>query len=59
MKTYFLGGGYVICPLNEGNQSVVRHMLAIDWKSWRSYLLVSSARAITIQMLGRLAGIYN
>ncbi|KAJ8438412.1 hypothetical protein Cgig2_004522 [Carnegiea gigantea] len=50
-------GGYVICPLNEGNQSVVRHMLAIDWKSWRSYLLVSSARAITIQMLGRLAAL--
>lgn len=39
-----------------GKQSVVKHMLAIDWKSWRSYLKSSSAYSMTIQMLGRVAG---
>ena len=42
--------------MNKGKQSVVKHMLAIDWKFWRSYIKPSSARSITIQMLGRVAG---
>jgi hypothetical protein len=50
------GGGYVISPVNRGKQSVVKHMLAIDWKFWKSYLQPSSARSITIHMLGRVAG---
>ncbi|KAL0460709.1 UNVERIFIED_CONTAM: Protein-tyrosine sulfotransferase [Sesamum latifolium] len=50
-------GGYVISPVNQGKRSVVRHMLAIDWKFWRSYLQTSSARSITISMLGRLAAL--
>jgi hypothetical protein len=50
------GGGYVISPVNRGKQSVVKHMLAIDWKFWKSYLQPSSARSITINMLGRVAG---
>ena len=53
----FAGGGYVISPVNQGKQSVVKHMLAIDWKFWKSYIRTSSARAITIRMLGRVAGI--
>lgn len=53
---FFAGGGYVISPVNQGKQSVVKHMLAIDWKFWKSYLRTSSARAITIRMLGRVAG---
>lgn len=36
-------GGYVISPANHGKQSVVKHMLAIDWKYWKAYLLPSSA----------------
>ncbi|KAH9700571.1 Pleckstrin (PH) and lipid-binding START domains-containing protein [Citrus sinensis] len=36
---------------------VVKHMLAIDWKCWRSYLQPSSARSITIRMLGRVAAL--
>lgn len=52
----FVGGGYVISSVNKGKQSVVKHMLAIDWKCWRSYLKSSSAYSITIQMLGRVAG---
>lgn len=50
-------GGYVISPANMGKQSVVKHMLAIDWKSWRSYLKSSSAYSMTIQMLGRVAAL--
>ncbi|GMN24814.1 hypothetical protein TIFTF001_000703 [Ficus carica] len=50
-------GGYVISPVNQGKQSVVKHMLAIDWKFWKSYIRTSSARAITIRMLGRVAAL--
>lgn len=42
--------------MNQGKQSVVKHMLAIDWKFWKSYLQTSSARSMTIKMLGRVAG---
>ncbi|KAJ0021532.1 hypothetical protein Pint_32153 [Pistacia integerrima] len=51
------GGGYVVSPVDQGKKSVVKHMLAIDWKFWRSYLQPSSARSITISMLGRLAAL--
>ncbi|KAG6432816.1 hypothetical protein SASPL_104403 [Salvia splendens] len=51
------GGGYVISPVNQAKHSVVKHMLAIDWKFWKSYLSTSSARSITISMLGRLAAL--
>ncbi|CAL9075498.1 unnamed protein product [Musa acuminata var. zebrina] len=50
-------GGYVISPVNQGKQSVVKHMLAIDWKFWKSYLFTSSAEYITIRMLGRVAAL--
>ncbi|XP_073021825.1 protein ENHANCED DISEASE RESISTANCE 2-like isoform X1 [Primulina eburnea] len=52
-----LCGGYVISPVNEGKRSVVKHMLAIDWKYWKSYIKTSSARSITISMLGRLSAL--
>ncbi|KAH9288176.1 hypothetical protein KI387_032293, partial [Taxus chinensis] len=51
-------GGYVISPLTHPQQpprAVVRHMLAIDWKYWVSYLQPSHARSITLRMLGRIA----
>ncbi|KAL5832882.1 hypothetical protein ACOSQ3_016556 [Xanthoceras sorbifolium] len=50
-------GGYVVSPVNQGKRSVVKHMLAIDWKFWRSYLQPSSARSITTRMLGRVAAL--
>ncbi|KAJ8768696.1 hypothetical protein K2173_023600 [Erythroxylum novogranatense] len=50
-------GGYVISPLDKGKRSVVKHMLAIDWKFWRSYLRASAARSITIRMLGRISAL--
>ena len=53
---YHVGGGFVVTPINHGKKSVVKHMLAIDWKFWRSYLRKGSARSITICMLGRVAG---
>ncbi|KAL3520715.1 hypothetical protein ACH5RR_018864 [Cinchona calisaya] len=50
-------GGFVISPLNQGKESVVKHMLAIDWKFWKLYLRKASARSITIRMLGRVAAL--
>ncbi|XP_010689525.2 protein ENHANCED DISEASE RESISTANCE 2-like isoform X1 [Beta vulgaris subsp. vulgaris] len=50
-------GGYVITPLNHGKQSVVKHMLAIDWKLWAAYMLPSLARSTTIRMLGKIAAL--
>ncbi|XP_031386846.1 protein ENHANCED DISEASE RESISTANCE 2 isoform X1 [Punica granatum] len=50
-------GGYVISPLNQGKESVVKHMLAIDWKYWKTYLHRTAAQSITIKMLGRVAAL--
>ncbi|KAJ7970446.1 Protein ENHANCED DISEASE RESISTANCE 2-like [Quillaja saponaria] len=50
-------GGYVITPVNKGNQSLVKHMLAVDWKFWKLYLRPASARSITIRMLERVAAL--
>ncbi|XAR72119.1 hypothetical protein NMG60_11018640 [Bertholletia excelsa] len=49
--------GYVITPVNQGKGSVVKHMLAVDWKFWKSYIRRVSARSITIRMLGRVAAL--
>ncbi|CAJ2629611.1 protein ENHANCED DISEASE RESISTANCE 2-like isoform X2 [Trifolium pratense] len=43
-------GGYVVTPVNKGTQSVVRHMLAMDWRLWRLYSRPSSSRSITITL---------
>ncbi|XP_021905613.1 protein ENHANCED DISEASE RESISTANCE 2-like [Carica papaya] len=50
-------GGYVVTPVNQGKQSIVRHMLSIDWGFWKLQLRPSAARAITIRMLERIAAI--
>ncbi|XP_049933334.1 protein ENHANCED DISEASE RESISTANCE 2 isoform X2 [Nymphaea colorata] len=50
-------GGYVISPLNQGRQSVVKHMLALDWRYWKSYLFKSCARSLTIKMTERVAAL--
>ncbi|XP_061347077.1 protein ENHANCED DISEASE RESISTANCE 2 [Gastrolobium bilobum] len=50
-------GGFVVTPVNKGTQSVVRHMLAVDWKFWKLYLRPTSARSITIRMLERVAAL--
>ncbi|EOY18665.1 Pleckstrin (PH) and lipid-binding START domains-containing protein [Theobroma cacao] len=50
-------GGYVITPVNQGKQSLVKHMLAIDWRFWKLYLRPSAARSLTIRMLERVAAL--
>ncbi|KAK7279645.1 hypothetical protein RJT34_24701 [Clitoria ternatea] len=50
-------GGFVVTPVNKGTQSVVKHMLAIDWKFWKLCLRPSSPRSITIRMLERVAAL--
>jgi hypothetical protein len=52
------GGGYVITPVNKGRESLVKHMLAVNWKFWKVYLRQPSGRSITIRMLERLAGTF-
>ncbi|XP_057989406.1 protein ENHANCED DISEASE RESISTANCE 2-like isoform X2 [Hevea brasiliensis] len=50
-------GGYVITPITQGRRSLVKHMLAVDWKSWKMYFLLSSERSITIRMLETVAAL--
>ncbi|MED6157570.1 hypothetical protein PIB30_024411 [Stylosanthes scabra] len=50
-------GGYVVTPVNNGTQSVVKHMLAVDWKYWKLYLRPANARSITVRMLERVAAL--
>ncbi|KAK8677293.1 hypothetical protein V6N13_142840 [Hibiscus sabdariffa] len=50
-----LKSNVVIIPVNQGQQSIVKHMLAIDWKFWKFYLWPSAARSLTISMLKRVA----
>lgn len=55
----FSGGGYVISPIDhQHKQSVVRHMLDIDWKLWRSYKYLQKSQSLSVHMLGRLAGLF-
>lgn len=57
MCVYCIGGGYVIFPIKRGKKSVVKHMLAIDWKFWRSCFFNSTEKYITINMLGKIAAL--
>ncbi|KAL4560896.1 hypothetical protein LXL04_033052 [Taraxacum kok-saghyz] len=50
-------GGYVISPSDRHNQSVVRHMLDIDWKLWRSYPYLQKSQSLSLHMLGTLAAL--
>lgn len=51
------GGGHVITPTKHGKPSIVKHMLAIDWKFWKPYLKKGASVSITIRVLERIAGI--
>ncbi|KAD2392728.1 hypothetical protein E3N88_39705 [Mikania micrantha] len=57
VRACLLSGGFVMSPLNEGKECVVKHMLSIDWKLWRSYLPKTHARSMTIRMLGRVSAL--
>lgn len=52
-----VGGGYVVTPVSKGKQSLVKHMVAIDWRSWNLYMRPSSSRSITIRVVERLAAL--
>lgn len=50
-------GGYVVTPVSKGKQSLVKHMVAIDWRSWNLYMRPSSSRSITIRVVETLAAL--
>ncbi|KAG8645249.1 hypothetical protein MANES_10G046900v8 [Manihot esculenta] len=50
-------GGYVITPISQGRRSIVKHMLAVNWRSWKLYILPSCEKSITIRMLERVAAL--
>ena len=47
----------MVTPVNKGKQSLVKHMVAIDWRSWNLYMRPSSERSITIRVVERLAAL--
>ena len=51
-----VGGGYVIIPMNRGKKCVIRNMLSVDWRCWKSYLRKAYSRSVTICMVGTVAG---
>nr|XP_043613639.1 protein ENHANCED DISEASE RESISTANCE 2-like [Erigeron canadensis] len=57
VRAWLQSGGFVVSPLNQGKECVVKHMLSIDWKVWRSYLPKTPARSMTIRMLGRVSAL--
>ncbi|PWA87231.1 pleckstrin (PH) and lipid-binding START domains-containing protein [Artemisia annua] len=57
VRAWLQSGGLVISPLSQGKECVVKHMLSIDWKLWRSYLPKTPARSMTIRMLGRVSAL--
>ncbi|KAE8714803.1 Ribophorin I isoform 1 [Hibiscus syriacus] len=57
VRAHLKSGGYVISPVNNGKQSLVKHMLAIDWKFWKIYLRTPTTRSWTIRMLERVAAL--
>lgn len=56
VNRYRVGGGHVITPIKNGKACVVKNMLSVDWKFWKSYVRKASSRSITIHMLGNIAG---
>lgn len=57
VRAWLQSGGFVVSPLNQGKECVVKHMLSIDWKLWRTYLPKTPARSMTIRMLGRVSAL--
>ncbi|WOL16732.1 protein ENHANCED DISEASE RESISTANCE 2 isoform X2 [Canna indica] len=57
VRVWLKSGGYEITPVNQGKQSVVKHMLAIDWKLWKSSLFSNTSMCITTKILGRVAAL--
>ncbi|KAJ7560195.1 hypothetical protein O6H91_04G118000 [Diphasiastrum complanatum] len=54
-------GGYVISPLDGTGgyraRSLVKHMLAVNWRCWQSYMRPSLVKDLTILVLERIAAL--
>ncbi|KAH1064654.1 hypothetical protein J1N35_029641 [Gossypium stocksii] len=57
VRAHLKSGGYIVTPVNQGQQSTVKHMLAINWKLWKLYPRLSAARSLTVLMLMRVAAL--
>ncbi|XP_073040663.1 protein ENHANCED DISEASE RESISTANCE 2-like isoform X2 [Primulina eburnea] len=57
VRAYLKSGGYVISPTKQGKECVIKNMLSVDWRFWKSYIRKTSSRSITICMLGRVAAL--
>ncbi|KAG6410114.1 hypothetical protein SASPL_128163 [Salvia splendens] len=57
LTLYIVSGGYVIIPMNRGKKCVVRNMLSVDWRCWKSYLRKAYSRSVTICMVGTVAAL--
>ncbi|CAI9759749.1 unnamed protein product [Fraxinus pennsylvanica] len=57
VRAYFKSGGFVISPVKQGKKCVVKHMLAVDWRIWKSYVMKASARTVTISFLERVGAL--
>lgn len=55
-----IGGGYVISPLppqgGYPHRCLVKHMLTVDWKHWKTCWSPSRDKDITLRVLERVAG---
>lgn len=47
----------MVTPVNKGKHSLVKHMVAIDWRSWNLYMRPSSARSLTIRVVERVSAL--
>lgn len=57
IRAYVKSGGYVIIPMKRGKECVIKNMLSVDWRCWKSYLRKAYARSITVCMLGTVAAL--
>ncbi|KAL8231954.1 hypothetical protein R6Q57_001732 [Mikania cordata] len=57
VRAYIKSGGFVVSPVSGGKESVVKHMLSVNWKLWKSYFSRTPARSLTIRMLGRVSAL--
>ncbi|KAK4706760.1 hypothetical protein R3W88_033669 [Solanum pinnatisectum] len=50
-------GGHVITPTKHDKPSIVKHMIAIDWKLWKPYMKKGATVSMTIRFLERIAAL--
>ncbi|XP_006354684.1 protein ENHANCED DISEASE RESISTANCE 2-like isoform X2 [Solanum tuberosum] len=50
-------GGHVITPTKHDKPSIIKHMIAIDWKLWKPYMKKGATVSMTIRFLERIAAL--